>query len=144
MEAFHLCETVDLVQVVSETGWRGTRIEGLRKPAGYPVSRGTVIGISPKEALLWMHGDVTGIKDRGSYFQGGRSTPRPIKLVRHAGHGPWDDTAAAALALSKMNWNNDGLYDPLPVTMGYAQVLARVVKRMAGLGGAPYQFRFFM
>jgi hypothetical protein len=48
------------------------------------------------------------------------------------------------LALSKMNWNNDALYDRLPVTMGYAQVLARVIKRMQGLGSAPYQFRFFM
>jgi hypothetical protein len=65
-------------------------------------------------------------------------------LVRHAGHGPWDDTARAVLALSKMNWNNDALYDPLPVTMGYAKVLARVVKRMPGLGSAAYQFRFFM
>lgn len=144
MEAFHLCESVDLVQVVAETGWRGAHIAGPRKPAGYPVSRGTIIGLSAKEALLWMHGDVSGIKERGSYFQGARSTPRPIKLIRHAGHGSWDDTAAAALALSKMNWNNDALYDPLPVTMGYAQVLARVIKRMSGLGSAPYQFRYFM
>jgi len=28
--------------------------------------------------------------------------------------------------------------------IGYAKVLARVVKRMRGLGNAPYQFRFFM
>jgi hypothetical protein len=43
-----------------------------------------------------------------------------------------------------MNWNNDALYDPLPVTMSYAKTLARVVKRMRGLGSTPYQFRFFM
>ena len=91
-----------------------------------------------------MHGNVQGVNDRGSYFQGARSTPGPIRLVRHAGHGPWDVTAQSALALCKMNWNNDALYDPLPVTMGYAQVLARVVKRMSGLGSTPYQFRFFM
>ena len=64
--------------------------------------------------------------------------------MRHAGHGPWDDTVRAALALSKMDWNNDALYDPLPVTIGYAKALARVVKRMRGLGSAPYQFRFSM
>lgn len=149
MEALHLCEAVDLVQVVEDVGWRGIRIDGgdvAKKgtPAAFPVSRGTVIGLGPREALLWTHGDVRGIAERGSYFQGGRSTPRPIRLVRHAGHGPWDDTARAALALSKMDWNNDALYDPLPVTIGYAKVLARVVKRMGGLGSAPYQFRFFM
>ena len=150
MEALHLCEAVDLVQVVEDVSWRGARIESDRStskkgvPAAYPVARGTVLGLSARECLLWMHGDVQGIRESGSYFQGARSTPRPIRLVRHAGHGPWDETSRAALALSKMNWNNDALYDPLPVTMGYAQVLARVVKRMSGLGHVPYQFRFFM
>jgi len=150
MEALHLCEAVDLVQVVEDVGWRGVRIDPGRgtnkkgQPAAFPVARGTVIGLGPREALLWTHGDVRGVGERGSYFQGARSTPRPIRLIRHAGHGPWDDTARAALALSKMNWNNDALYDPLPVTMAYAGVLARVMKRMPGLGSAPYQFRFFM
>jgi hypothetical protein len=149
MEALHLCEAVDLVQVVEDVGWRGVRIDrrtgvATGKPTAFPVSRGSVIGISAREALLWTHGDVQGIGDRNSYFQGGRSTPRPLRLVRHAGHGPWDDTCWAALSLAKMNWNNAALYDPLPVTMSYAKVLARVVKRMTGLGTTPYQFRFFM
>ena len=149
MEALHLCEAVDLVQVVEDVGWRGVRIEGARSarkgtPTAFPVSRGTVIGISPREALLWTHGDVRGVSTRGSYFKGARSTPSPLRLVRHAGHGPWDDTVRAVLALSKMNWNNDSLYDTLPVTMAYAKVLARVVKRMPSLRRAPYQFRFFM
>lgn len=73
-----------------------------------------------------------------------RSTPRPIRLVRHAGHGSWEDTARAILGLTKMNWNNDSLYDPLPVTMGFASVLAGVVKRIDDLRDIPYQFRFFM
>ncbi len=150
MEALHLCESVDLVQVVEDVGWRGTRIDRSRdggskgSPAGYPVARGSLVSLTGRECLLWMHGDVQGISDRGGYFKGSRSTPHPIRLVRHAGHGPWDETAQSALALSKMNWNNDALYDPLPVTMSYAKVLARVVKRMSGLGTAPYQFRFFM
>jgi hypothetical protein len=149
MEALHLCEAVDLIQVVESVGWRGaqmikSRDSGKGSAAAYPVDRGTLLSLGPREALLWMHGNVVGVSDHGAYFQGSRSTPRPIRLVRHAGHGPWDDTARSALALSKMNWNNDALYDPLPVTMGYAQVLARVVKRMTGLGSTPYQFRFFM
>lgn len=150
MEALHLCEAVDLVQVVEDVGWRGVRVEGgshgakKGNAAAFPVSRGTLIGLGPREALLWIHGDAQGIAESGSYFQGARSTPRPVRLVRHAGHGPWDEVARAILALSKMDWNNDALYDPLPVTLGYAKVLARVVKRMRGLGSAPYQFRFFM
>jgi len=148
MEAFHLCEAVDLVQVVEDVGWRGVQIQGTTEakkgePAAFPVSRGTLLGIAPAEALLWTHGSVRGIGPR-QYFQGARSTPRPLRLVRHAGHGPWDDAAFAILALSKMDWNNDALYDSLPVTLEYAKVLARVVKRMNVLGSTPYQFRFFM
>ena len=150
MEAFHLCEAVDLVQIVEDVGWRGVRIDtggdgtGKGKAAGFPVSRGTLISLGPYEALLWTHGDVQGINERGSFFQGARSTPRPLRLVRHAGHGAWDETARAVLALTKMDWNNDALYDQLPVTLSYARVLARVVKRMPRLGSAPFQFRFFM
>ena len=71
------------------------------------------------------------------------STPRK-GIGLPAGHGPWDESTFAILALSKMDWNNDALYDPLPVTLKYSKTLARVVKRMNVLGSAPYQFRFFM
>ena len=147
-DALHLCEAVDLVEVTSSVSWRGARIDerlGSSKgqAASYPVERGTLLGIGQREALLWTHGDVRGVTRR-SYFQGSRSTPRPIRLVRHAGHGSWEDTARAILGLTKMNWNNDSLYDPLPVTMGFASVLAGVVKRMDDLQNIPYQFRFFM
>jgi hypothetical protein len=144
MEALHLCEAVDLVQIVEDVGWRGIRMDGKGQPASYPVARGTLLGLGAREALLWTHGDVKNVGTRGAYFQGGRGTPRPVRLIRHAGHGPWDDTARSILALSKMDWNNDALYDPLPVTIGFAKVLARVVKRMPVLGAAAYQFRFFM
>ena len=150
MDAFHLCEAVDLVQVIEDVGWRGVRIDRARSgskqgsAAPYPVSRGTVIPLGPREALIWTHGDVRNISRKGSYFKGSTSTPHPLRLIRHAGHGPWDDTARAVLGLTKMNWNNDSLYDFLPVTMRYASVLARVVKRMPSLRRTPYQFRFFM
>ena len=81
-----------------------------------------LLGIAPTEALLWTHGSVRGISPR-QYFQGARSTPRPLRLVRHAGRGPWDESAFAILALSKMDWNNDALYDPLPVTLEYAKIV---------------------
>ena len=148
MEAFHLCEAVDLVQVVQDVGWRGAKLirgSGTKgAAAAYPVERGTTIGIGYRDALLWTHGDVEGLTPGKSYFKGARGTPRPLRLVRHAGHGTWDDTARGVLALTKMNWNNDSLYDPLPATLHFADVLADVVKRIPGLGTRPYQFRFFM
>lgn len=148
MDALHLCESVDLIQIVQDVGWRAAQIqkkEGNPKgePSGYPVARGSLVNLGPFEALLWTHGNVRGIGKR-EYFQGSRSTPRPLRLVRHAGHGTWHDAASGILSLSKMDWNNDALYDPLPVTLEYAKVLAQVVKRMDVLGTTPYQFRFFM
>lgn len=148
-EALKHIETVDLVQVVEDNGWQAARWEQDRSDPekseadGYSVKRGTLLGLSGKDALLWMHGSVDGF-GRRPYFQGGKGTPRPLRLIRHAGHGTWDDTARAALALSKMNWNNDGLYDPLPVTMSYAKTLAQVIKRMPTMRKGTYEFRFFM
>lgn len=149
MEAFHLCEAVDLVQIVQDVAWRGVLIErspqGKKKgiPAAFPVARGTTVALSPYNALLWTHGDVKGVTNR-SYFKGSRSTPVPIRLVRHAGHGTWDDTVRAILGLTKMNWNNDSLYDLLPVTMSYAQILARTIRQIPTLKSTPYPFRLFM
>ena len=46
MEALHLCEEVDLVQVVEDVGWRGVRIDRIQQPGSkgyatpYPVARG--------------------------------------------------------------------------------------------------------
>ena len=151
LEALQSCEEVDLIQVVDDAGWNGVRmnsssIQGAAEtPARYPVHRGTLVGLGPFDALLWTHGNVQDINQYGNYFQGSRGTPRPIKLVRHAGHGSWDHVARTTLGLSKMNWNNDALYNRLPVTMQYAKVLSRVVKRMpGGIGTSPYEIRFFM
>ena len=75
MEALHLCESVDLVQVVEDVGWRGARIDKPKDrgskgtPAGYPVARGSLVSLSGRECLLWMHGDVKGISDRGAILK---------------------------------------------------------------------------
>jgi hypothetical protein len=43
-----------------------------------------------------------------------------------------------------MNWNNDSLYDRLPVTLSYAKILANTVKLMPTILPRPYEFRLFM
>jgi argonaute-like protein implicated in RNA metabolism and viral defense len=55
-----------------------------------------------------------------------------------------DDLCKEVLALTKMDWNNDGPYDRIPVTLSYAQILASVVKRMPKLEPHSYAFRLFM
>jgi argonaute-like protein implicated in RNA metabolism and viral defense len=96
--------------------------------------------------LLWTQGNLPEITATGcaDYFKEGKGIPDPLLLVRHAGLGSIDDLCREALALTKMDWNNDGPYDRLPVTLSFAQMLAKVVKRMPKLEPRPYAFRLFM
>lgn len=69
---------------------------------------------------------------------GSRHFPSPLLITRDAGAGPLERTAHDVLALTKMDWNNDALYDPVPVTIRYSQTLARVIGHTSGLPGAAY------
>jgi hypothetical protein len=53
-------------------------------------------------------------------------------------------TALEALGLTKMDWNNDALYDPVPVTIRYSQRLARTIANFPTLPGNAYAYRLFM
>jgi hypothetical protein len=143
---------VELIQVQQDAGWRGVLIDPpkarhLKKgtPAAYPCERGTFLPLDGRTVLLWTQGNAPkGTLDGGNFYKEGKSIPEPLQLKRFAGHSTWEEPCHAVLGLSKMNWNNDSLYDRLPVTMAYAKVLARVIKRMPQLLSDTYQFRFFM
>ena len=55
-----------------------------------------------------------------------------------------DTIAAEVIALSKMDWNNDALYGPLPVTVRYAQRLARTIANVPAMRREVYPYRLFM
>lgn len=73
-----------------------------------------------------------------------RGIPRPLLLTREAGAGPLHHVAAQVLALTKMDWNNDALYDGLPCTVRYAKILAKTIKHIPDLAPQPYEYRLFM
>ena len=135
---------------INRPTWRGVLITGARdtktggRSYGYAVDRGTLAQLDDHSALLWVAGNARpATLNRRNYLQGGKGTPRPLHITRHAGAGPLAEPAAQVLALSKMDWNSDALYSSLPVTITYAQVLARVVKTER-LSNLPYDFRLFM
>jgi len=135
---------------ISSTPWRGVWLIDSgnpalpSKPSGYPVPRGTMMINSENSTLLWIAGNAPGASTTNNYYQGKKSIPRPLLLTRHAGKGPLETIALEALALSKMDWNNDALYDPVPVTITYSQCLARTIANVPDLPNNAYPYRLFM
>jgi len=137
---------VELVHVQQSCGWRGVQISAPRKPHAYPCRRGSTFQLGDYEMLLWTQGNLPDVTrdGRADFFKEGKGIPDPLLLVRYAGTSSMDDLCHEVLALSKMDWNNDGPYDRLPVTLSFAQMLAKVVKRMPRLEPRSYAFRLFM
>lgn len=148
-DIFGAAESIDLLHVQTNAFWRGVKLEETKivgqksTPANYPCSRGTTLQLSGREVLLWTQGNAPTVSGK-DFYKERRSIPEPLLLSRYAGHGSWDETCKSALALSKMDWNNDSLYTREPVTIKYARVLANIAKRMETIGAQPYEFRYFM
>ena len=82
--------------------------------------RGTPSSFSDRSVLLFINGDAPSGCPRVR-VQGGKGDPAadhacPPRRGRAAGEA-WED----ALALSKTDWNNDALFDSLPVTIEYLE-----------------------
>ena len=141
---------IECVEVSSTSCWRGVwliKAEGGRppsKPSGFPVPRGTMVVRTGNSALVWVAGNAPEVSNKGDYYQGKKSIPRPLQLIRHAGSGPLELVAHEALALTKMDWNNDALYDPVPVSIRYSQKLARTIANVPDLPRNVYPYRLFM
>tara|TARA_Y100001933_G_scaffold229005_1_gene244956 strand:+ start:91 stop:1344 length:1254 start_codon:yes stop_codon:yes gene_type:complete len=149
IDALGSVDDLELLTVSDHTPWHGIRIDAPRgqgakgDPAMYPIERGTVLPLGSFEYAIWTQGNASGIGS-GSFYKEGKGIPRPLLVTRHLGTGGAHASARELLGLTKMNWNNDSLYDRMPVTLSYASILARVVKRLGSLSSTPYDFRFFM
>lgn len=150
LDALAAVPEVECINITPQVAWRGVWLKASRdrnrksEPDNYPVRRGTMVPLSGSQGLLWIAGNVEGVSTRGSYFQGGKSIPSPVLFERQAGRGSLDLAALEILALSKMDWNNDALYDPAPVTIRYSQRLATTIAQVPSLPRAAYPYRMFM
>ena len=149
-EALAAVPEFECIEVGSNSSWRGVWMIGNPRgpkpttPDGYPVPRGIIQTRSGTSCFVWVAGNAPGVSTTSAYYQGGKSIPRPLVLTRHAGSGPLQLIAAEALALTKMDWNNDALYDPVPVTIRYSKRLARTIANVPTLPGRDYPYRLFM
>lgn len=153
-DAWSKNENLDLISINQSTPWKGTLLTKQRNNPSktwssfYPVNRGTYLPTGEYQVLLWTQGNVSGIApDNRPFYREARRIPEPILLTRWGGHGSWNDVVNYTLALTKMNWNNSGLYDPLPATLLVSSKLARFVKHMpsvSNLVNHKYDLRFFL
>jgi hypothetical protein len=74
----------------------------------------------------------------------GKGIPSPLADPPIRGSWRMGRNGASGTRLTKMNWNNDGLYDRLPVPLPFASKLADIVKRMPRIEPRAYQVRLFM
>lgn len=143
-------QEIECIEVSAASCWRAVwliqsgRAKPPTKPSGYPVPRGTMVIRSSNSALVWVAGNAPEVSSTGDYYQGKKSIPKPLQLIRHAGSGSLELIAHEALALTKMDWNNDALYDPVPVSIRYSQRLARTIAKVPDLPGSVYPYRLFM
>lgn len=149
---------IELIQIVRKTNWVGIKIDGEKNyggkkiPAGgapYPLDRGAYLPISANECLLWTQGSVNGVNVQKGYqsvFKEAalKPLPNPILIRRFSGEGGWHSTCSSIIALTKVDWNNNTLYKTLPVTIGYSQNFANVVKQTKEIVNEIYDYRFFM
>lgn len=158
-DAFGNRTEIELIQIIRQSSWFGLKIDGPSvdndgnrinsKASGYPIERGTYLPISPNECLLWTQGSVKGVNLKNSnqsVFKEAalKPLPDPILIRRFSGEGGWHDTCSSILSLTKVDWNNNTLYKTLPVTIGYSQNFANVVKQSSEIIDEIYDYRFFM
>lgn len=149
-DAWNGAEEVELIQVQQDSPWKGVLLEPTTRndkrfhANNYPCLRGTYIHLGGNEVLLWVQGNAPTVAGGRDFYKEGKGIPSPLLLTRFAGHGDWAEACRWIIGLSKMDWNNDALYDRLPVTLNYASTLARTLKRLPHLGSRHFQFRFFM
>lgn len=110
----------------------------------YPVSRGTCIKLSSRNALLWTHGVVPSIRDNRRYYPGGRCIPSPLKITKYYGKGDLATIASEIIGFTKMNWNSFNLYTKLPATIDTSNTLAQVGNLLHQYNGATYDYRYFI
>ena len=149
LDALSTVDEVELLTLTQTTPWQGVKIDPPKakgatrgEPAMFPVERGVAMPLGLYDFLLWTQGNCSAIG--ANFFKEGKGIPHPIRVTRHVGSGTFHESARELLGLTKMNWNNDSLYDRHPVTTTYASILAGIVKRMGPLSSLPYDFRYFM
>lgn len=139
-------KSIDLIEISYEDNFKCFALNYKHTEAdGYPVRRGMCFPVKDNTMYLYTHGIAPSVlEENKKYFQGGKSVPMPLKVVRHYGSGSMSQIATEILGLSKMNWNSFDLYSKLPCTIESSNAIARIGWLLSQYEGTLYDYRYFM
>jgi len=129
--AFEGLDDFALYQIVEYPSINGYVIKN-NKLWGYPMRRGTFIGESGSEILLWTDGsvleeDVMGTK---TYRASKRGMGHPILIRKFHGAESAETACNDIMYLTKMDFNSSEiLYSRLPVSIKYSKILSQILKQ---------------
>lgn len=104
----------------------------------YPVLRGTMIGLTDQESLLYTTGYVPRIRTYP-----GRRVPDPL-LVSSEGASDRRLIAREILGLTKLNWNTTVFSTRLPITLEFAKKVGKVLSELDSGALVQDHYRFYM
>lgn len=139
-------KSIDLIEITYEDHLKCFALNSDHSNVdGYPVRRGMCFSITENTMYLYTHGIAPSVRNPNfKYFQGGKTVPLPLKVVRHYGSSDMAQIATEILGLSKMNWNSFNLYSKLPCTIESSNEIARVGWLLSHCEGSLYDYRYFM
>lgn len=104
----------------------------------FPILRGTLIHLSPREHLLY----TSGYTPRLRTYPGAR-IPEPL-LLTHDGDMETTLVAREILGLSKLDWNTTSFSSSIPITLGFAHRVGNVLSELENDALIIDEYRFFM
>jgi len=104
----------------------------------YPVLRGTTILLTPNQCLLF----TTGYTPRIRTYPGFR-VPRPL-LVTYHGDSEISLISSEIMGLTKLDWNTTAFSKQLPITLGFAQSVGKVLSELPTNIELKDHYRFYM
>jgi len=105
----------------------------------YPVLRGTMILLTPNQCLLYTSGYIPRIRTYP-----GLRVPRPL-LITHEGDSEIKLICSEILGLTKLDWNTTVFSKQLPITLGFAQSVGKVLSEIPpDITELKDHYRFYM
>ena len=105
----------------------------------YPILRGTMIQLMTNQCLLYTTGYIPRIRTYP-----GHRVPRPL-LITHYGDSEIKVICSEILGLTKLDWNTTAFSKQIPITLGFAQSVGKVLSEIPPeISELRDHYRFYM